>query len=71
MERFRDQQKQMEEANKQKKALLAKTLTERYLYHVNLALGHQHIYCIGEAGRNCPKQPISLTVFYFHMIASF
>ena len=63
MERFRDQQKQMEEANKQKKALLAKTLTERYLYHVNLALGHQHIYCIAEEGRNCLKQPILFILF--------
>jgi len=53
----------MEEANKQKKALLAKTLTERYLYHVNLALGHQHIYCIAEEGRNCLKQPILFILF--------
>ena len=31
LEKFREQQQAIEEANKQKKALLSKTLTERYI----------------------------------------
>ena len=36
LDKFRDQQKMIEEANKQRKALLSKTLTERWLWLTKL-----------------------------------
>ena len=46
LEKFRTQQKAIEEANKQKKALLTKTLSERYFSEIIVLLNLSHYLCL-------------------------